>query len=82
MLQTNKSWKSKMRSKQRQLNVKSYDNYLRSDNDHHMRKMTTIDAILMYGYQRQPRLDLSDQLRACGIASTDVIRLGSKNEIP
>ena len=31
------------------------------------------------GAAGQLRLDLSDQLRACGIASTDVIRLGSNN---
>ncbi len=32
-----------------------------------------------FGDACQPRLDLSDQKRACGIASTDVIRLGSNN---
>ncbi len=32
-----------------------------------------------FGAAGQLRLDLSDQLRACGSASTDVIRLGSNN---
>ncbi len=32
-----------------------------------------------FGVVGQPRLDLSDQLQACGIASTDVIRRGSNN---
>ncbi len=32
-----------------------------------------------FGAAGQLRLDLSNQLRACGIASTDVIRLGSNN---
>ncbi len=32
-----------------------------------------------FGAARRVRLVLSDQLRACDIASTDVIRLGSNN---
>ncbi len=35
-----------------------------------------------FGDAGQPRLDLSDRLRAYGIASTDVIRLGSINVLP